>query len=622
MFEAIAGFAIPRGIRVKLSSLATPHFASSYQLGTVAMVDGSITYLYSNVRLGPVGRSETVRLQDLLRGCRVLSPLAQFPRIVGENAEPELGGPCGSDALGRLKSLVTTGSEPVRERQTDNPEGKENTTSAADEAHQPPSKIASTNSTPHQAQLPGPTTSSPPDQKSGNDTPESTSHCPSPSGDSSTAPTTPSLASAVELVATALNETIDTVSTRYRRIRWAEDSLIYGRMYLPSSRLEALILRRITPNLQGQLRAVSQDSIKNGGTILGLLQYDTGKFGVEGLASTDGGLLGLRGLYNFGGDASRPHNGEADSESHGQVHRGHGQVQNNGGGGGSARRNHSERERIYGRSSIGGEIYYGTLNKSGGISLGARFSTLPSNLGIPLTATATCNPLMGNLSCTYAVMAGPDISIASKFDWNVYSYESDWVFGVEMWRRREIRPTVDVDAVLGRRKASRVGEADGSGRTEENRGVDSENIMTLSPAKAGVSVSGDAGSNHNKTNNNNIPTWSGSTTFQPPTSTASKKPAQLFPEWQHSERSRPAKLQWKTDQEVVLDALAADEARLRSLDPHVGVLKARLDQHLRVGLVWEGRMKSMVFSVGAGLDLRRPDAFFRTMGLEVGFFVG
>jgi distribution and morphology protein 10 len=49
----------------------------------------------------------------------------------------------------------------------------------------------------------------------------------------------------------------------------------------------------------------------------------------------------------------------------------------------------------------------------------------------------------------------------------------------------------------------------------------------------------------------------------------------------------------------------------------LGVLKARLDQHGRIGLLWEGRIKSLLFSLGAGIDLRRLDQSFQSVGLNI-----
>ncbi|CRK46730.1 hypothetical protein BN1723_020107, partial [Verticillium longisporum] len=49
--DALLNFETPLGLRLTLSSLASPNFATSYQLGSVGVVDGSISYLYSSVPL-------------------------------------------------------------------------------------------------------------------------------------------------------------------------------------------------------------------------------------------------------------------------------------------------------------------------------------------------------------------------------------------------------------------------------------------------------------------------------------------------------------------------------------------------------------------------------------------
>ena len=267
------------------------------------------------------------------------------------------------------------------------------------------------------------------------------------------------------------------------------DTLLYGRLYLPQSILEALYLRRISPTQQLKLSAVSDSRLRNGGTILALHQYDVGKYSAETLYSTDGGLIGLRGLYNFGPDP-RDEVMEPPRTD----------------------------DRFYGRFSAGAEMYYGSLNKSGGVSFGGRFATLPAHKGIPLTATLTLNPLMGNLSTTYAVKAGKDLALCSKFDFNVYSYESDLMLGCELWRMKA--------------------------RVEKKR-----------------------------------------------------------------ERSMAAKLAWKLD-EIVEPAVPEPEEV-------AGVLKARIDQNWRIGLLWEGRIKELMFTLGSSIDMRRRDQPFRVLGLEL-----
>lgn len=267
------------------------------------------------------------------------------------------------------------------------------------------------------------------------------------------------------------------------------NSLFYGRLYLPQSTLEALYLRRMSPTQQLKLSAVSDSRLKNGGTILALHQYDVGKYSAETLYSTDGGLIGLRGLYNFGPDPRDEMTEPPRIE-----------------------------DRFYGRFSAGGEMYYGSLNKSGGVSFGGRFATLPAHKGIPLTATLTVNPLMGNLSTTYAVKAGKNLAFCSKFDFNVYSYESDLVVGWELWRMRA--------------KAERK-----------------------------------------------------------------------------MERSMAAKLAWTVDE--VKEPLVPEPEEV------AGVWKARVDQNWKIGLLWEGKIKELMFTLGSSIDMKRRDQPFRTLGLEL-----
>ncbi|GKT95829.1 LOW QUALITY PROTEIN: mitochondrial inheritance component MDM10 [Colletotrichum tofieldiae] len=244
--DALLNFPTPQGLRLTLSSLATPHFATSYQLGSVGVVDGSISYLYSSVPL----RANLTPQSDAIPTAALLPP-----------------------------------------------------------ARRPPAR---------------------------------------------------------------------TDGRPYPLLSPAAASLLYGRLYLPESMLEALVVKRISPALQLQLSAVSGKFLRNGGTLLGLAQYDVGRYAVEGLASSDGGLMGFRGVYNFGGDAenNQPSQSRSTSRLNGKPI----------GFGDDAK------ERIYGRFSAGGEIYYGTLNKSGGVSFGGRFATLPEHRGTPLTATLTLNP--------------------------------------------------------------------------------------------------------------------------------------------------------------------------------------------------------------------------------------
>lgn len=374
------------------------------------------------------------------------------------------------------------------------------------------------------------------------------------------------------------------------------ESLLYGRLYLPRSQLEALLVRRISPALQAQFSAVSGQHLRNGGTALGLVQYDVGRYALEGLASTDGGLLGFRGVYNFGGDLSSKKHGHHLTTSTLENGNGHG------GGNG-------DKERIYGRFSTGGEIYYGTLNKSGGISIGARFATLPDHKGTPLSATLTLNPLMGNIAASYAVMAGKDCSLATRMEFNIFSYESSWAVGMELWRKPFAQAVTEL----------------------EPSNVDAAVTKTLAPKPRLVSK--------------------GSTTQADGKAPASKTPSDTAPApmSKPAERSFNAKLEWRLDeQETQVEkpghktnasnansrpkggrkGLSKTVQPVKKVDKedtendvkgYAGVVKARLDQNLRLGVLWEGRVKSLLFSLGSGIDLRMMNKPFRTLGLEIQF---
>ncbi|KAK0623665.1 hypothetical protein B0T14DRAFT_516840 [Immersiella caudata] len=430
-------FPLPVGLRLTLSSLATPHFATSYQLGSFGIVDGSISYLHTTVPLtGVPSESDRIPLPALLKSYRELHELGVLPISTSSSWSPF---PL------RLPSFGWKPSAP---------------------------------------------------------------------------------ASATPLVDTPKPRPRD--PTRH--------TLLYGRLYLPQSQLEALIVKRLSPSLQVQLSAVSEQSLRNGGTLLGLIQYDRKKYGIEGLASTDGGLLGIRGLYNFGGDATYPSRDPSASTTTLTAN-------NNG-------QSQPSSDKIYGRFSAGGELYYGTLNKSGGMSLGARFATLPTHRGTPLTATVTVNPLMGNINATYAVLAKDYCSLATRVEFNVYSYESDWAVGMELWSNR--RPAG----------------------------------FLLGPAPLPERASGDG--------------------------------------LRRRERSFQAKMEWRLDQPEpepepapvpMLGGKRGEEGAGK--EKYLGVFKARLHQNLRIGLLWEGRVKSLIFSLGSGVDLHRLDEPFRNLGLEV-----
>ncbi|CAN8096351.1 unnamed protein product [Discula destructiva] len=351
--------------------------------------------------------------------------------------------------------------------------------------------------------------------------------------------------------------------------------LVYGRLYLPQSRLEALLAARVTSQMQMTLRAVSQQGInKHGGTLLGLASWDdsAGRFGIDTVVSSDGGVLGLRGLWNVTNPTSITDTTSSPKEALGGTNS-------------STSDASHDRERINGRLSAGGEFYYGLLNKSGGFSLGTRFQTLPTHHGTPLTATLTFN-LLGHMSATYAVVAG-DCTLASQFGFNVYSYESDWAVGMELWNKRRPRATA---ATLLEDKCQVLLDM------EQPSGT---------PASVRVGNSGDMVAMQ--------------TTEETQEVVATSVPVAPTPVKKQRERSFQAKLEWRLDEERKDKIAERDVASQDTFEGPAGVLKCRCDQRMRIGLLYEGRYKSLLFSLGTDVDLEKLDAPFRTVGLAVQF---
>lgn len=44
--------------------------------------------------------------------------------------------------------------------------------------------------------------------------------------------------------------------------------------------------------------------------------------------------------------------------------------------------------------------------------------------------------MLGHMSGAYAARVTRDLSLCSRFDFNCYSYESEWTMGMEWWMRR------------------------------------------------------------------------------------------------------------------------------------------------------------------------------------------
>lgn len=338
-------------------------------------------------------------------------------------------------------------------------------------------------------------------------------------------------------------------------------ALLYGRLYLPASHLEALYLRRLSPTSQLKISCVSASHLQAGGSVLFLLSRDCGRYSTDYLYSTDSALFGVRGLYNFGAaPASPPQSTSASASSHPSA----------------------ATPRLQGRFSAGAELYYGLLNKSGGVSTGLRFTTLPAHPGFPYTMTLTLNPLMGNLSSTYAVQARPGLALCSRFDFNVYSYESEIVVGCELWRRRRRDDRRESGSGQWGAKDDGLEWARERMRRSERRGWVAKGGVLPEDVARTESMAQDAGIG---------------ASVPPPLipaqgpATSALAPSPLSP--------------FDASSDTYSDANTA------------GVLKARVNQEGAVGVLWEGRAKALLYSFGLQIDFRRSEQIFRSVGLEL-----
>ncbi|KAF8162544.1 mitochondrial distribution and morphology protein 10 [Pholiota molesta] len=324
------------------------------------------------------------------------------------------------------------------------------------------------------------------------------------------------------------------------------DYLLYGRFFLPTGRLDALYSTRLTPTLQASVSAISDPPSLRGqkgdmSNVMVNLQHDVGKWCSEYTWSAEDEMWGVRVLHNFGklGAAAPPSEAAAVQDDAAARRRG-------------VKRVDEEDEiegGLKGRVSVGGEFYFSAKERSAGVSTGIRFTTLPDAtppsfllpssssttpsppsspplphgppFQPPTTITALFNPMLGHISSAYTARVSPDLALSSRFDFNMYSFESEWAMGVEWWLRRP--PTAVLTAAEG--------------------------AVALAVAPAGLSPVG-----------------------------------------------------------------------LSPLSEVNGVIKARASTTNDVSLMWEGRLRNMLVSLGVVSDLSSRSKPIKSLGLEVAFF--
>ncbi|KAK9477977.1 hypothetical protein V1514DRAFT_320568 [Lipomyces japonicus] len=184
--------------------------------------------------------------------------------------------------------------------------------------------------------------------------------------------------------------------------------VVYAKMYVPARMLEALVVSQLGPHTQATVMAVSSDQIRHGGSATAQVARQRARWTTEAVYATDEALTGVRALYSAGG------------------------------------------------LSAGAEMFYGALNKAGGVSTGLRYVTTTAlehphqhqhnHLSTTSAFTLTCNPVTAHVSAAYAVRAAATgTAFASRLEFNGYSYESDLTVGCELWRSTSTAPGDNTD---------------------------------------------------------------------------------------------------------------------------------------------------------------------------------
>lgn len=181
--------------------------------------------------------------------------------------------------------------------------------------------------------------------------------------------------------------------------------MLYGKMYFPSQFLEAMVVKRFNANNQLTMKFINTPKLrkmtKNSSMMTLCFQRQNANHSTDFLFYSPESLLGLRCLYKLGSDFSLSSStGFADSTS----------------------------------LSLGFEMWYALMSMSPGLSTAARYSTHISSSGKPLTMTLALNPLLGTIESTYTIKPGLNSTFASKYKFNIYSYESDLLLGFSLLR--------------------------------------------------------------------------------------------------------------------------------------------------------------------------------------------
>ncbi|KAK0544983.1 Mitochondrial distribution and morphology protein 10 [Tilletia horrida] len=259
---------------------------------------------------------------------------------------------------------------------------------------------------------------------------------------------------------------------------------------------------------------------------------------------------------------------------------------------------------LRGRFSAGAELFFSAVEKSAGLSTGIRFMTLPepslqagenedlSSDGRvpsqpPTIITATLNPMLGHLSTAYAARMSRNAVVGSRFDFNVYSYESEFTIGAEYWLRGA---------------NARAAAAASSVELEEEIKLEAPEPELIAPSTS---------ASLRDTSLAQSPVSPKLETSLRPPPPASSEPL----------RTGTSQVIASTAPEAAIHVLETQiDGATAPQDAVNGVLKFRFSSSADVALLWEGRLRNCLVNLGVRADLSSRSAPIKSVGLDVLYF--
>ncbi|CAD6918306.1 unnamed protein product [Tilletia controversa] len=269
---------------------------------------------------------------------------------------------------------------------------------------------------------------------------------------------------------------------------------------------------------------------------------------------------------------------------------------------------------LRGRFSAGAELFFSAVEKSAGLSTGIRFMTLPdapTSAGEgevmsqpPTILTATLNPMLGHLSTAYAAKMSRNAVVGSRFDFNVYSYESEFTIGAEYWLRSQASSSSSSSSTTSSSNPSNAEPEPEQELRLERR----EPVLVAPPTTASLRDTPPVAA-----------TSSSSSKIESPV----KVEASLRPQPTEGEPTSFPSLPSETDSSLSSTPLPPPSIPPQQTAPPdsiTGVLKFRFSSSADVALLWEGRLRNCLVNLGVRADLTSRSAPIKSVGLDVLYF--